>query len=83
MELIALDCLKNKISTDIETPKNNLPPLDGADEGYKVSTYREINFSSSVYPSTEVSTVFDITPNSASLLAYTLVTSTIGSQHTT
>ena len=40
------------------------------------------NFSISDFPSTEVRTIYDTTTISASSLAYTSVTSTIGSQHT-
>ena len=40
------------------------------------------NFSISDFPSTEVRTIYDTTTISASSLDYTLVTSTIGSQHT-
>ena len=61
---------------------NNMPTLDEVDEGEIVCTCRVLQFSISSYPFTEVSTIYDITINRASSLDYTLVTSTIGSQHT-
>ena len=65
LERLSLDCIKNTFSNDTGTPQNNIPPLDGADEGEKVSTYRVLYFSSSVSPSTEVGIISEITLSSA------------------
>ena len=82
MGKIDLDFFKSPFSTDTGTLENNIPTLDEVDEGHKFSTLRALHFSSSVSPSKEFSTITDTTLNSDSLLAYTLVTSTIGYQHT-
>ena len=81
-EQLALDLFNNPFSTDTGTPAKNIPPLDEVDEAETVSTCRALHFSSSASPTTEVSTISDITLNSASLLVYAAVASTIGSQHT-
>ena len=79
---LALDCFNNPFSTDTGTLENNIPLLDEVDDGETVSTCRALHFSSSGSCSTEVSTISNMTLNSASSSAYTLVASTIGSQHT-
>ena len=82
LERLALDCFNIPFSNDTGTTAKHIPPLDEIDEGETVSTRRALHFYSSASPYTEVSTIFDTTINSASSFAYTLVTSTIGSQHT-
>ena len=81
-ERLTLVLFKNHFSIDTGILEKNTPPLDEVDEGYTFSTCCELNFSSSGYSSTDVSTISDITLNRSSSLAYTLVTSTIGSHHT-
>ena len=82
LERLDVDCLNNNFSADTGTPTNNIPPLDEVDEGYIVSSFHTIHFSSSIYPSTEINTIYDITLNSDSSISYNLVTSTIEYQHT-
>ena len=82
LEQIALDCSNNPSSTDTGTPANIITLLDEVDNGEIVSTCRELHFSSSASRSTEVRTIYNIILNSASLSAYNLTASTIGSQHT-
>ena len=82
LEILALDCFKKPFSNDTRTLENNIPPLDEVNEGQTVSTCLVLHFSSSISPSAAASTIFNITLNSASLIYYTLVTCTIGSQHT-
>ena len=74
---LAQDCFNNTFLTDTGTPSKNIPHLDEVDGGEMVSTCHALNFSSSISPSIEVSTLSDITLNST-----TLVTFNIGSQHT-
>ena len=82
MEQLALDSFKNNVSTDTGIPEKNTPPLDEVYQGETVYTCHTLHFYSYTSTSTEVSTIYDITINSTSLLAYTMVTSTIRSQHT-
>ena len=79
---LALDCFYNPFSTDTGTPEKNTPPLDEVDDGETVSTCREVSFPSSNSCSTQFRTIYEITINSDSLPASTLVGSTIGYQHT-
>ena len=79
---MSLDCFNNIFSTDIGTPEKNLPLLGEVNYGEINYTFRALNFSISASCYTEVSTVYDITINIASLSAYTLVGSTIGSPNT-
>ena len=65
LEKLSLDCFNNPFLTDTWTPEKNIPPLDEVDEGDTVSTWISLNFSISVYLSTEFSTISDITLNSA------------------
>ena len=81
-ELLALDYFNNTFSTDAGTSSKNIPPLDEVEEGETVSICCALHFSSSISPSTAASTISNITPNSDSPISYTLVNSTIGSQHT-
>ena len=81
-ERLAPDCFSNTFSTDTGTPENNIPLLDEVDDGEIVSTRRALRFYGSTSHYTEVINIPDITLNTASLSAYTLVDSTIGSQHT-
>ena len=68
-EQLAQDCFKNTFSPDIGTPAKNIPPLDEVDDGYTVSTFRALYFSSCISPSTSVSTISDMTLNSASTIS--------------
>ena len=63
---IAHDCFNNTFSPDRGTPEKNTPPLDDINCGDTVSTCRELHFSSCIYPSAAVSTISNITLNSAS-----------------
>ena len=82
MDRLNLDFFNNPFSTDTRTPSKNIHPLDYVDEYETVYTCRELHLFSSASPSTDIGTISDITLNSASSFAYTLVTSTIGSQYT-
>ena len=73
-EQLAQDCFNNHFSTDIGTPENNISPLDKFNDGDTFSTCRALLFSSCIYPSAAVSTISDMTLNSASSIS-------IGSQH--
>ena len=55
---------------------------DEVNDGDTFSTCHDLHFYSFYYCSTEVSTISNITLNSDSSSAYTLVDSTIGYQHT-
>ena len=80
-EQLALDCFNNHFSTVTGTPAKNIPLLDEVDDGETFSTCRALYFSSSASRSTEVSTIFGLTFNTASLSASTFVDPAIGSQH--
>ena len=67
-------CFNNNFSPDRGTPVNNIPPLDEVDDGDTVSTCRSLQFSSCITPSAAVSTISDMTLNSASTIS-------IGSEH--
>ena len=82
LERLALDCFNNTFSTDTGNLSNNIRPLDEVDEGDTVSTCCALYFYVSDSTSTEVRNISEINLNSASLLAYTLENSTIGSHHT-
>ena len=56
--------------------------LDEVDDGGTVSTCSAINCFQFHSPSTQGSTIYDLTINRASLSSYTFVESTIGSHHT-
>ena len=58
-----------------------LPVMSLMEEGI-FSTFRANNISSYSFPSTEGSTICDMTLNNSSSLAYTFVTSTVVYQHT-
>ena len=77
-----LDCFNNSFSTDTGTPSKNIPPLDEVNDVEIVYTCRELHFSSSSSRSTEVSTIYDLTLNSASFSAYYSVASSIRYQRT-
>ena len=64
-ERLAQDFFKNEFSPDRGNPSNNTPPLDEVDYGDTVSTRRAIKFSSCISPSAAVSTILDLTQNSA------------------
>ena len=83
MERLDLDCFNIIFLSYTGTQENNIPPLDEVDEGEKCSTCHSLHFYSYVSTSTEVRTISDITLNSASLFAYTLVNFTIGYHHPT
>ena len=74
--------IQQSFSADTGTTAKNTPPLDEVYDGDTVSTCRDLRFSSADSSYTEISTILDITFNSASSSASTLVASTIGSQHT-
>ena len=82
LELLALDCSKNPFSTDTETLTNNISLLDEVDYVETFYTCIDLRFSSSASNSTQVSTFSELTLNSASFSASTLVASTIGYQNT-
>ena len=65
-ERVALDCFNNNFSSDRGTPAKNTPPLDEIDDEDKVSTCLSLQFSASIFPSAAVSTISDLTQNSAS-----------------
>ena len=73
LERLALDCFNNNILTDTVTLEKNIPPLDEVDEGKKVYTCRAIHFFIYIYPSTEVSTISNITTRSDSLVTSNIV----------
>ena len=68
-ERIAHDLFNNPFSTDRGTPAKKTPPLDEVDDGDTVSTCRAIHFSSCISLSTAVSTIYDMTLNSASSIS--------------
>ena len=70
-------CFNDNFSTDTGTPKNNTPLLDEVYNGETVYNLRALHFYTSNYRSKEVRTISDLTFNSASSSAYTLVASTI------
>ena len=80
-ERLALDFLNNHFSDYTGTPAKGITLLDELHYGETFSNFRSIHFSSSDSRSTEVRNIYDITLKSASSPAYTLVASTIGSQH--
>ena len=80
--LLDLDFFKKYFSTDTGTPSKNIPPLDEVNDVEIVYTCRELHFSSSSSRSTEVSTIYDLTLNSASFSAYYSVASSIRYQRT-
>ena len=71
---LAQDCLNNKFSPDRGTPEKNIPPLDEVDDGDTFSTCRALQFSNCISPYAAVSTISDMTLNSASTIS-------IGSDH--
>ena len=73
-ERLAQDFFNNKFSPDIGTPAKNIPPIDEVYDGDTVSTCRALQFSSCISLSTAVSTISDMTLNSASTIY-------IGSEH--
>ena len=62
-------CFNNIFSRDRGTPAKNIPPLDEVDDGDTVSTCRVLHFSSCISPSAAVSTISDMTLNSASTIS--------------
>ena len=68
-ERLAQHCFKNKFSCDRGTPEENIPPLDEVDDEDKVSTCRALQFSTSNSPSAAVSSISNLTQNSASHFA--------------
>ena len=56
-ERLSQDCFNNKLSSDIGNPEKNIPPLDEVDDEDIVSTFRTLQFSSCISPSTAVSTI--------------------------
>ena len=82
MKRIALYCFNNSFTADTGTKKIYIPLPDEVNAGEPVSTHRAIHFSSSDCFFTYGSTIYDLTLNSASSSASTLVESNIGSQNT-
>ena len=70
LELIPLDFFNNPLSTYTGTLKNKIPTLDEVDEVEKVSNFYSLPFSSSIYPSTDTSTISDITLKRSSSISY-------------
>ena len=73
-ERLAQDCFNNQFLPDRGTPSKNIPPLDEVDDRDTVSTCRALQFPSCISPSADVSTISDMTKNSASTIS-------IGSEH--
>ena len=73
-EQLYQDCFDNPMLPDRGTPTKKIPPLDEVDDRDTVSTFRALHFSSCISPSAAVSTISDMTLNSASSIS-------IGSQH--
>ena len=73
-ERLAQDCFNNKFSSDRGKPVNNIHPLDEVYDEDTVSTCRALQFYSCISPSASVSTISDLTQNSASTIS-------IGSDH--
>ena len=73
-ERLSQDCFNNKFSSDRGNPAKNIPPLHEVDDEYTVSTFRALQFYSCISPSAAVSTISDMTQNSASIIS-------IGSEH--
>ena len=73
-EQLAQDCFNNTFSPDRGNPSNKIYPLDEVDDGDTVTTCRAIQFSSCISPSAAVSTISNMTINSASTIS-------IGSEH--
>ena len=65
-ERLAQDCFNNNFSSDSGTPAKNTPLLDKVDDEDTVSTFRSLQFSTSISPSAAVSTILDLTQSSAS-----------------
>ena len=68
-ERLSQDCFNNKFSSDRGTPAKNIPPLDEVYDEDTVYTCRSLKFSTSIYPSAAVSTIYDLTQNSVSHFA--------------
>ena len=69
LQLLAQYCFNNPFSPDRGTPEKNTPPLDEVGDEDKVSTCRALHFSSCISPSALVSTISDMTLNSASSIS--------------
>ena len=69
LQRLAQYCFNNPFSPDRGTPANNIPPLDEVDDGDTVYTCRALHFSSCIYPSALVRTIYDMTLNSASSIS--------------
>ena len=74
LERPAQYCFNNNFSPDRGTPEKNITTLDEVNDGYTVSTCREINLYSCISPSAAVINIYDTTLNSASTIS-------IGSEH--
>ena len=74
LKQLAQDCFNNPFSTDKGTPSKNIPPLDEVNGEDTVSTCRALHFYRCISPSAAVSTISDMTLNSASPIS-------IGSRH--
>ena len=65
-ERLAQDCFNNNFSSDSGTPAKNIPLLDEVDDEDTVSTFRALQFYTSISPSAAVSTISNLTQSSAS-----------------
>ena len=65
-ERLAQDFFNDNFSYYIGTPEKNTPPLDEVDDEDTVSTFRSLQFSTSISPSAAVSTILDLPQSSAS-----------------
>ena len=74
LERLAQDCFNKPFSPDRGTPEKSIPPIDEVDDGDTVFTCLALHFSSCISSSSVVSTISDMTLNSASSIS-------IGSQH--
>ena len=82
MELLDPDCFNDNCLPDTGTPEKNTPLLDKVDYGEKFYTLHASNISSYDSNFTEVSTISNLNLNIFSSSDFTLVDSTIASQHT-
>ena len=68
-ERLAQDCFNNPFSPDRGNPENNTTPLDKVNDVDKVPTCHELHFFSYICTSATVSTISDMTLNSASTIS--------------
>ena len=61
LKILAQDCFNNNFSYDRGTPAKNITLLDEVDDEDTVSTFRQLQFSTSISPSAAVSTISNLT----------------------